>query len=245
MNKLFDIEIDERPGSLAFSTDAFLLFAMLPQTPKKRACELGTGSGAIALLAASRGKFGSVDAVEIQSVLAESARSNAEKNGLAGKVNVINADIKDLPTSMNGRYDAVFFNPPYLKNDSLNTNSDEADRACRHEIYGGISDFCSAAARLLKNGGDVYTVYRPERTADLLYAMKSRGLEPKRMITVFPSESDKPCLILVKAKKGASSGMIFERPLYIYKDKTNKIYRDDFAEIYESGVIGNELSEGL
>ena len=238
MNRLFDIEIDEKPGALAFSTDAFLLFAMLPAAPKKRACELGTGNGAIALLAASRGKFGEIDAVEVQESLAASARKNAERNGLSEKVRIIGSDVKDLPPAMNGRYDTVFFNPPYLKNDSLHVNADETDRACRHEIYGGIDDFCAAAARLLKNGGDAYAVYRPERMADIFCAMRARGIEPKRLITVFPSENDSPCLILVKAKKGAASGLVCDRPLYIYEDKEKKIYKSKFAEIYESGVIG-------
>ncbi len=237
MNRLFDIEIDEKKGALAFSTDAFLLFSMLPKSPRKLACELGTGNGAIALLAVSRGKFGRADAVEIQSELAESARQNAERNGLSDKVSVIESDVSALPSAMNGRYDAVFFNPPYLKNDSKNVNRDEVDRACRREIFGGISAFCISAARLLKNGGDAYIVYRPERTADLICALRAAGLEPKRLVTVFPTATSKPCLILVKAKKGAAGGLVFEPPLYIYKDENKREYTDEFKEIYESGTI--------
>ncbi len=236
MNKLFDVSVSEKEGALAFSTDAFLLFAMLPEAKDKTACELGTGNGSVAMLAASRGKFAHVDAVEVQSGLIDSARENVRRNGLSDKVTVIGSDLRDLPSCMNGCYDAVFFNPPYLKNDSKNTNCDETNRACRHEIYGDISDFCKAAARLLKNGGDAYAVYRPERLADLICALRGSGLEPKRMTTVCPTEEDGPSLILMKAKKGARAGLICERPAYIYKTGTRE-YREEFLKIYESGVI--------
>ena len=68
--------------------------------------------------------------------------------------------------------------------------------------------------------------------------MRDAKLEPKRLLTVFPTVGSAPCLILIQAKKGASSGLVFDRPLYIYKDENKREYSDVFAKIYESGTIG-------
>ena len=68
--RLFDINdsvrLIQRQGTLAFGTDAYLLSAFLRPMPRARALELGCGNGVISLLAATRGRFSHIDAVEIQ-----------------------------------------------------------------------------------------------------------------------------------------------------------------------------------
>lgn len=76
-----DITLLQNPGSLAFGTDAYLLSAYLRHAPKQTACELGAGSGVVSLLAAARGRFSHITAVEIQEPLASLAAYNVEKNG--------------------------------------------------------------------------------------------------------------------------------------------------------------------
>ena len=91
-----DIMLLQNAGSLAFGTDAYLLSAYLRSAPKQTACELGTGSGVISLLAAARGKFAHITAVELQQPLASLAVRNVEKNGFSDKIDVICADIRQI-----------------------------------------------------------------------------------------------------------------------------------------------------
>ena len=78
-------------------------------------------------------------------------------------------------------------------------------------------------------------MYRPDRLAELISAMKKHSLEPKRLITVYPTVDSKPCLVLVEAKKGAAPSMVFAPPLIIYnadgRTYTNKMQRiyDEFS----------------
>ena len=62
-------------------------------------------------------------------------------------------------------------------------------------------------------------------------ALSAVELEPKKLITVYPTINHKPSLVLVSAKKGAKSGMEVCRPLIIYKDEAGKEYSDDYIKL--------------
>ena len=103
----------------------------------------------------------------------------------------------------------------------------------RHEVHGGIGDFCLAAGRLLRHGGLFYAVWRPDRLVDLISSMRCAGLEPKRMTMVHSRVSLPPCLVLCEAKKGAAPGCHVTPPLIMYREMS--VYTDTLTRIYETG----------
>jgi tRNA1Val (adenine37-N6)-methyltransferase len=199
------------------------------------------------MLAASKGKFAHITAIEIQETIAGLAVKNVENNGFSEKIDVICRDIREKDVSMNGAFGVVFSNPPYMTATSGKLGKNDADSASRHELNGGIDDFADAASRLLKYGGLFYAVYRPDRLAELLCACKLHGLEPKRMTLVYPTENHVPCLVLLEAKKNGAPGIFVTKPLIIYqsgKPQTNANYTDDMKYIYENGAF-HELYQRL
>ena len=165
-----NITLYQNEGSLAYGTDAYLLSAYMRRQTKERACEFGAGSGVISLLAAARGNFSHITAIEIQQNIAEIAVRNVEINGFSEKIDVVCRDIRETGAEMNGAFGVVFSNPPYMTASSGKLGKNDADSASRHELNGGIDDFAAAASRLLKYGGLFYAVYRPDRLAELLCA---------------------------------------------------------------------------
>ena len=242
-----NITLHQNEGSLAYGTDAYLLSAYMRRQTKERACEFGAGSGVISLLAASRGNFSHITAIEIQEHIAGLAVRNVEINGFSEKIDVICRDIREKDHALNGAFGVVFSNPPYMTATSGKLGKNDADSASRHELNGGIDDFADAASRLLKYGGLFYVVYRPDRLAELLCACKLHGLEPKRMTLVYPTENHVPCLVLLEAKKNGAPGIFVTKPLIIYqsgKPQTNENYTDDMKYIYENGAF-HELYQRL
>lgn len=232
-----NISLFSQDGSLAFGTDAYLLSAYIRKTSLPSA-ELGGGNGVISLLAASRGKTAHTTVFEIQPSLAALAAKNVDFNNLSDKISVVCADVKTLGTEYNGKFGSVFANPPYLKADAGKQNEDKSASVCRREISGGISDFAKAASRILRFGGLFTAVYRPDRTTELLFSLRAAGLEPKRLTVVYPTVSHPPCLLLCEAKKGASEGVFFTRPLIIYDNKDDMTvggYSGEMKNIYENG----------
>ena len=167
--------------------------------------EGGFTYGTDALLLAGAGKYEHVTAVEAQPEYAALARRNAALNSLDDRIAVIEADIRELPGSL--RFDAVLTNPPYMKVSSGKAAADSGRNRSRHETRGGIDEFCTAAARMLEWGSPFYVVYRPDRLCDLISAMRSSGIEPKRMCFVQCDELHEPSLVLVEGIRGGSAAL--------------------------------------
>ena len=220
---------------LTFGTDSYLL-AAFARTQKNGVCvEFGGGTGVVSLLAASKEKYSLIHSAEIQPYFAELIRRNAEMNSLSHKVKPILGDVRDFtPALFGGEVHSVISNPPYMKTSSGLDNATPEMNTARREENGTIDDFAASAARLLRYGGYFTLVYRPDRLTDLIFALKNNGLEPKRLITVYPTTESKPCLVLIEAKKGASAGLVMSRPLIIYKSKGSTEYTDDMQAVYDN-----------
>jgi tRNA1Val (adenine37-N6)-methyltransferase len=218
---------------LAWGSDSYLLAARLRRG--KRACELGCGTGVVTLLAAAFDKFNHITALEVEPESAALAERNVALNSLSDKITVKNIDIREAhPKYLGGEFDCVFSNPPYFAHPGPES-ADSIRQSARHEIHGGISDFCAAAARLLRYGGTFVCVYRPDRLVDLFCAMRAAKLEPKKMCTVYADTNSKPAFVLVEAKFGGAPLLEFEPPLFLYTDEiTNpRIRTERIEKIYE------------
>ena len=218
---------------LAWGSDSYLLAARLRKG--KRACELGCGTGVVSLLAAAFEKFDHVCALEIEKESAELAARNVSLNSLDGRMAVHNIDIrKATPEALGGYFDCVFSNPPYFAHPGPES-PDAIRQSARHEIHGGIADFCAAAARLLKYGGNFVCVYRPDRLVDLFCAMRAARLEPKKICTVYADTKSKPAFVLVEAKFGGAPLLEYEPPLFLYTDEVvnPRIRTERIEKIYE------------
>lgn len=234
-----NIMLTQRKEGLTFGSDAYLLYAYMKSSGKNSiGVELGGGSGIISLLAASKGKISRIYSAEVQDKYASLIALNAKNNKLEDKVISLSVDVRELtPSRTGGEVDVVFTNPPYMKKGSGIENASGEMNAARRELNGDISDFCAAAARLLKFGGAFYAVYRPERLSDLFEAMKKSGIEPKRMTLVYPDVTKNPCLVLVEGKKGGKSGMTVTPPLIMHEDAAAKPLCDtkELKYIYDNG----------
>ena len=229
-----NLKLIENKDSLTFGTDAYLLSAYLPKRSRARGAELGAGSGVISLLALSKKKCRHVYGIEVQDAISDIAYRNGVLNGLDKEFTVIGKDLREVNTiDTEGEVDFVFSNPPYMKDDSGKLNENQCKRISRHEMLGDIGDFCACAKRLLKQGGDFYVVYRPDRLSDLIFALKSNRLEPKRLTFIHQNTDTPPSLLIIQAKLGAKSGMIVDKPVYIYKNGTQE-YTKEFENIYRS-----------
>src|ERR1700691_4020026 len=76
-----------------FGHDAILLAAATPARDRDRVADLGAGVGAAGLALASRVPGARVTLVEIEPALAALAAENAERNGLADRVNAVALDV--------------------------------------------------------------------------------------------------------------------------------------------------------
>ncbi len=211
------ISLIHKTDGLTFGTDAYLLAAFLRPAPRGIAVELGTGTGIISMLCASKGYFRETVAVEIQKDFAELAERNVKLNGLEKNVKILHTDLRDLRAfDVGEEAEVVFANPPYMRTDSGKRNESDYKYIARHEVCGGIGDFCACASRLLKHGGKFYCVWRPDRLSDLMASLRDHRLEPKVMLFVHADEESEPSMVLLSATKGGAPSMRILPPLFLH-----------------------------
>lgn len=113
------------------------------------------------------------------------------------------------------------------------TNANRAKMIARHEVLCSFEDIAKAAARVLEPGGRFYLVHRPFRLAEIMFALKQRGLEPKRMQLVYPFVDKEPNLVLLEAVKGGKPRITVEKPLIVYERPG--VYTEDIRILYGDG----------
>ena len=229
-----DLELIQNTEGLTFGTDALLLAGYI-EGRHKYGIELGGGSGIISMLLLSRKKIDRITALEVQGEYAELIARNAEHNKLSDRLFAVHMDARDFKPE--AECDMVFSNPPYMKADGGRSCDNDKKNIARHEMNGSIYDFAESGAKMLKYGGYMAMVYRPDRLTDLIAAYRDAGVEPKRMTFVHANPSAVPSMVLIEGKRGGKSGMKLTRPLFIYRDTTNTEYSDDMNYIMENGAF--------
>ena len=234
-----NIRLIQRKNGLTFSTDAFLLSAFCRPQPKARAADFGSGTGVIALLLAARQTFAHITAVEAQETFADIAARNVELNGFSHTVSVLFRDVRTLsPADFGGELDVIVSNPPYMRAGDGAVSPYDEKQIARHEILGTINDFCTAAAKCLKYGGKLYTVWRPDRLESLMAALRANKFAPKRMVFVHDSADKEPAVVLTEAMLGGSEGMHILPPLFMHDKSPNGVEKnlsERAQRIYDTG----------
>jgi release factor glutamine methyltransferase len=82
-----------------------------------RICDVGTGSGAIAIALAHELPHATVTAVDISQAALAIAKENAERHDVAGRVRLIESDL--LGAVRGEKFDVVVSNPPYVRDDEV------------------------------------------------------------------------------------------------------------------------------
>ena len=186
-------------GVFPLGGDALALGEFATIKPGWRVCDLGTGSGVLLLLLAGREKDLSLTGVELEERSAQAARENLRANGLTGEI--LWGDLRENRLDA-GQFDLVIANPPYFP-----VGSGTSGGPFREERCCTLEQLCAAAGRLTRNGGRFALCHRPERLTDVLCALRSSALEPKRLQLAAHSRSHRPSLVLVEAVKQGRPGL--------------------------------------
>lgn len=199
-----------------FGTDSVLLSDFARVSSGATVVDLCTGNGIIPILLSAKTKAAKIYGIELQKPSFDLAVRNVALNNLESRVEFVHDDIKNWNIYFaHGSVDVITCNPPYMPVNSGFTNPKDEKAIARHEIMINIEGIMDVSAKLLKFGGHIYMVHRADRLCDIISAMRSRKIEPKRIAFIHPSPEKAPNLILIDGMTGANPSLKIENPIYV------------------------------
>lgn len=206
-----------------FSLDSVLLPNFITISNKtKKILDIGTGNAPIPLILSTKTKA-KIIGVEIQKDVARLAQKSVKLNKLENQIEIINEDINNLKDKYPSDYfDIITCNPPFFKvNKDSKLNKNDYKTIARHEITLNLEQICQISKKLLKNGGTLGIVHRPERLTDTLHILRKYNLEPKKIRFIHPKENEEANILLIEGKKNAKSGLKVLNPIISHEINGN------------------------
>ena len=191
--------------------DAILLAAATGGRAGEYVAEFGAGVGAAGLALAQRVPGLDVALVEIDPALCALAAHNAARNGLAGRVRAVAADIENTAALTAagldaGGLDRVLMNPPFNDPGRHNVSPDASRRLAHAAAPDLLPRWVRSAARLLKTGGVLTLIWRADAREHVLATLQD-GFGDVAVLPVLPRPGSAPIRILVRAVKDAGAGV--------------------------------------
>lgn len=179
-----------------------------------RIADLGTGCGVIAFILHHKlggkvadGPGARISGYDVNRDAIDRAARACAMNGLTDDIDFICCDIKDITSEASSAapFDAVVTNPPYFRRTPDEPGAADPDDRyiARHETTADIRDFARVSAAMLRDGGSLYMIHRPDRLADIITEMRLAGIEPKEMQPVVPCAGKAANMVLIHGIRGA------------------------------------------
>lgn len=220
----------------AFSLDSVLLSNFVTiKLSDKTIVDFCTGNAPIPMLMSFRTKA-RIFGVELQKEVFNLGYESIKENKMDNQIELINDDVKNI-----GKYfsaesvSIVTCNPPYFKYkcDSL-VNDNDIKSIARHEVKLSLDDVMKSARYVLKNGGTLAMVHRPDRLIEIINIMEKYNFEPKKIRLVYPKYGKDANILLIEAVKNGKSGLKVLAPMYTHNDdgsyteEVKKMFGDDY-----------------
>lgn len=204
----------------AFSLDSVLLanFVSIKLSDKK-IMDFCCGNAPIPMLMSFRTKA-RIFGVELQKEIFDMGMDSVNENGMSEQIELINMDVNNLKSKFDAEsFDVITCNPPYFKyqDDSL-VNENEILTIARHEVKLKLEEIFVNAKYLLKNGGTLAMVHRPDRMIEIINMMQKYGFEPKKMRLVYPKVGRDANILFIEGVKNGKSGLKVLSPLYTHNN---------------------------
>lgn len=158
--------------------------------------DIGSGTGLLSLMVAQKETEAKIDAIEIDKVAAEQAKTNAEGSAWKDRIQIINADVMAFP--FNNKYDLVISNPPFYENE-LRSDNDLRNLA-HHSKKLTLKDVLSLVSDHLKPDGHFFLLLPYKRNDEIRTLFKDHQFHVSKIIFVRQSLNHDYFRIMLKGK---------------------------------------------
>ena len=193
----------------------------------EHACDLGSGIGSVAIIAAWRLPGARFVTVEAQEMSIRLARKSVAYNGLADRFTLVHSDLRNFDTA--DRFDLVTGSPPYFPQGTATGANHPQAIPARIEVRGNVADYARTASRILAAGG-LFAFVFPAADARVNDALRDAGLTLIRRRDVVFKEGEPSLIALFAAARTEdmpvtvrARGGFIEAPLVI-RDRNGNVH---------------------
>ncbi|UTO27780.1 tRNA1(Val) (adenine(37)-N6)-methyltransferase [Bartonella harrusi] len=194
--------------------DAMLLASLVPNNLKGKVVDLGAGAGAAGLAVAARCLKVHVTLVERSAFMASYAQKTLmlkQNEKLAGRICLLEADItlkgkNRLKAGLiDNFFDFAIMNPPF--NNPIDRKTPDKQKVEAHVMSESMFDhWLRSAAAIVKPGGYLGLIARPQSLNDILHALEGR-FGGTCIIPVHARATTAAMRILLYAKRGSKAAL--------------------------------------
>lgn len=220
--KHFDIEQDGCAQKIG--TDTMVLGAFVEHDFPENILDIGTGNGALALMAAQKFSTANIEGVEIQSKCALTANYNFKNSVYSSRLKVVNMDFNRYSTNSK-KFELIISNPPYFRNDF---GAPESSRLIsRHQSKLKLESLIEIASKLLTNEGAIWLIVPNINSDEVINLALKANLKLIRKIRVFGKPYSHKRDILTFRKTAKKEELVVE-------DFTIRTLQGDYTDEYKS-----------
>jgi tRNA1(Val) A37 N6-methylase TrmN6 len=235
--------VQPKNGGHRSGIDAMMLAAAVPDSFSGHCADLGAGAGAAGLAMISRLPRARVTLFENDALMVSCAKQSLalpENAGLATRVKIVEADVtlhghdREAAGLLNNQFDFAIFNPPF--NDPADRQTPDAKKVSAHVMSETMfEDWVRTVAAIVKPGGGMTLIARPQSLSDILNAVGKRfgALE---IILVHPHAKAAAIRIIVRGVKGSRARLQF-MPAHFLHAQGREAFLPD-AEAVNNGEAG-------
>ena len=193
----------------------------------EHACDLGSGIGSVAIIAAWRLPGARFVTVEAQEMSIRLARKSVAYNGLHDRFTLIQSDLRDFETDQ--RFDLVTGSPPYFPEGTATGANHPQAVPARIEVRGNVADYALTASRILAPGG-LFAFVFPAADVRVSDALRDAGLTLIRRRDVIFKEGEPPLIALFAAARAEDMPVTvrgrggFVEPPLIIRDRNGQVH---------------------
>lgn len=187
-----DVRVWQRVGGHRFSSDDMVTayVAVGVGAGARRVCDLGAGLGSVLLHLAWSLPEATLVGVEAQAVSYALLTRNVERNGLGGRVEVRQGDLRAEAVVAElrglGPFGLVTGTPPYFPVETALDAEDTQRAYARIEYRGGVEAYLATAAQILADDGVVVLCGDHEAQRRVEAGAREVGLGARARLDVFP-----------------------------------------------------------
>lgn len=214
----------------------------------ERACDLGSGIGSVAIIAAWRLPGARFVTVEAQEMSIRLARKSVAYNGLADRFTLVHSDLRDFDTAE--RFDLVTGSPPYFPQGTATGANHPQAVPARIEVRGNVADYARTASRILAAGG-LFAFVFPATDPRIDDALRDAGLTLLRRRDVVFKEGEPPLIALFAAARAEDMPVTvrerggFGEPPLIIRDRNGKVHPEYAAVRMSFGFPPGDVPANL